>query len=78
MESSLGKYQTRSEVELVLANYARAEWSITKKVPVCFLEGAKGNGSASLQYCLTYKSYGETRTNPERPQFEVSSYDIHR
>ena len=61
MESTLDKYQPRSEVELVLANYARAEWSIMKKVPVGFLEGAKGNRSAFLQY---YSNLQLVRGNP--------------
>ena len=65
MESSLDKYQPRNEVELVLANYARADWSIMKEVPVGYLKGAKGNGSASLQY---YSSLRPVRGNPYRPR----------
>ena len=33
MEPRLDKYQPRNEVELVLANYARTDWSIMKDVP---------------------------------------------
>ena len=65
MESSLDKYQPRSEVELVLANYARADWSIMKKVPVGYLKGAKGNGSAFLQY---YSNLQLVRGNPYQPR----------
>ena len=65
MESSLDKYQPRSEVELVLANYARADWSIMKKVPVGYLKGAKGHGSAFLQF---YSSLQLVRGNPYHPR----------
>ena len=65
MESSLDKYQPRSEVELVLANYAHADWLIMEKVPVGYLKGAKGNGSIFLQY---YSSLQLVRGNQYRPR----------